>query len=76
MSTVAFTVKDGDAVSFPKSSENHSKKGEYVGMVQKRHTTDLLFFLLIFGMWVAMSVVGGIAVRYVINTMKLPAGSK
>ena len=32
-------------------------------MVQKRHTTDLLFFLLIFAMWIAMSVVGGIAVR-------------
>lgn len=63
VSSVAFTIKDGDSASFPKSAENHSKKGEYVGMVQKRSTTDLLFLLGIFGMWVAMSVIGGIAVR-------------
>ena len=63
VSSVVYAVKEGDTKSFPKSAENHSKKGEYVGMVEHRKTTDLLFFLLIFGMWVAMSVVGGIAVR-------------
>ena len=63
VSSVVFTIKDGDKKSFPNSAEKHSKKGEYVGMVERRHTTDILFFLAIFGMWIAMSVVGGIAVQ-------------
>lgn len=63
VSSVVFTIKDGDKKSFPKSAEKHSKKGEYEGMVQSRHTTDILFFLAIFGMWIAMSVIGGIAVK-------------
>ena len=63
MSSAVFTVKPGDTASFPTCADKHSKKGEYEGMVKERRTTDILFFIAIFCMWVAMSVVGGIAVR-------------
>jgi hypothetical protein len=63
VSSVVYTIKEGDKKSFPNSVDKHSKKGEYEGMVKCRRTTDILFFFLIFAMWIAMSVVGGIAVR-------------
>lgn len=63
VSSVVYTIKEGDKKSFPNSVDKHSKKGEYEGMVKARRTTDILFFILIFAMWIAMSVVGGIAVR-------------
>jgi hypothetical protein len=63
VSSAVYTIKESDKKSFPKSCDKHSKQGDYVGMVQSRHTTDILFFLAIFGMWVAMSVVGGLAIK-------------
>lgn len=63
VSSSVYTIKDADKKSFPNSCDKHSKQGSYVGMVQSRHTTDILFFLLIFGMWVAMTVVGAIAIK-------------
>lgn len=44
----------------PKDTINPGK-GKYDGVVPRRWTTDPLFFLAIVGLWVAMSIVGGIA---------------
>lgn len=63
VSSIVYTVKEGDSKAFPKASSKHSKSGEYEGMVTTRRTTDILFFILIFAMWICMSVLGGIAVR-------------
>jgi hypothetical protein len=63
VSSIVYTVKEGDSKAFPKAAGKHSKNGEYEGMATKRRTTDILFFILIVAMWICMSIVGGIAVR-------------
>ena len=63
VSSSVYTIKDSDKKSYPNSCDKHSKQGSYVGMVQSRHTTDILFILLIIGMWVAMTVIGAIAIK-------------
>jgi Plasma-membrane choline transporter len=62
-SSVVFTVKDGDASSFTKSANKHSRQGDYQGMVKSRSTTDIVFLLGIICLWAAMSAIGGIAVQ-------------
>jgi hypothetical protein len=63
VSSIAYTVKEGDSKAFPNAAGKHSKNGEYEGMVANRRTTDILFLILIIAMWICMTIVGGIAVR-------------
>ena len=62
MSPTVYTVTSDKVTVFPTCAEKHSKKGEYDGMVKERKETDIHFLLAIGCMWIAMSVVGGIAV--------------
>ena len=62
MSPTVYTVTSDKVTVFPTCAEKHSKKGEYDGMVKERKVTDVHFLLAIGCMWIAMSVVGGIAV--------------
>ena len=63
MSPTIYTVAPGDETAFPTCAGKHSKKGVYDGMVKERKRTDILFLKIIVCMWIAMTVVGGIAHR-------------
>lgn len=41
----------------------HPGLGKYEGVVEQRHTTDPLCFLMIVALWVVMTIVGGIAIK-------------
>ena len=38
---------------------SHPGIGKYEGVVEHRHTTDPLCFLLIIAVWVVMTIIGG-----------------
>ena len=58
------TMKTDDNTAFPTYTEKHSTTKEYDGMVKERKRSDVLHLKAIVCMWIAMSVVGGIAVKY------------
>ena len=64
MSPTVYTVTSDKVTVFPTCAEKHSRKGEYDAMVKERKVTDVHFLLAIGCMWIAMSVVGGIAVQH------------
>jgi len=45
-------------------SHEPSKKEKFTGIIEDRRSTDCLFFILIVGMWVAMTVVGAQAIKH------------
>ena len=64
MSPTVYTMKPDDDTAFPTCSKKHSKKEECDGMVTERKRTDILCLKLIVCMWIAMSVVGSIALKH------------
>ena len=62
VSTRIYEIKDSDSKRFPESTDPSAQSGKG-GIVQQRHTTDVLFFLAIVGIWALMSVVGGMAAQ-------------
>lgn len=68
---MGFFISDDDKKTHGDRVDKHPNAGKYEGMNPERHTTDFIFFLAIFGMWVCMSIVGGIAVRNGGNAYRL-----
>ena len=64
MSPTVDTMKTDDNTTFPTCTEKHSKTQEYDGMVKDRKRTDVLYLKAIVCIWIAMTVVGGIAVKH------------
>jgi len=60
---MGFFISDEDKAKHGDRVEKHPSAGKYEGLNPERHTTDFIFFIAIFAMWVCMSCVGGYAVR-------------
>jgi len=64
-------ISDDDKKNHGDRVDKHPNAGKYEGLNPERHTTDFVFFLAIFAMWICMSCVGGYAVRNGGNAYRL-----
>ena len=60
---MGFFISDEDKSKHCDRVEKHPSSGKYEGLNPERHSTDFIFFIAIFAMWICMSCVGGYAVR-------------
>lgn len=59
VSTRVYEITENDRKRYPESSSaQQAGKG---GIIQERHTTDILFLIAIIGLWALMTVVGAMA---------------
>ena len=64
-------ISDDDKKNHGDRVDKHPNSGKYQGLNPERHTTDFIFFIAIFAMWICMSCVGGYAVRNGGNAYRL-----
>jgi len=64
-------ISDDDKKTHGDRVDKHPAAGKYEGLNPERHTTDFIFFIAIFAMWICMSCVGGYAVRNGGNAYRL-----